>query len=324
MFKIFQMEMHKIIMVLINYSIIHFRIIIIIIQFLITKQIIIGIITKIIKIKIIMLYLIGIGLGDERDITVRGLEYVKKCSKIYLEGYTSILMVNKEKLEEFYGKEIIVADREKVESDADEIIDSSETQDVALLVVGDPMAATTHSDIVVRTKKRGIPVRIVPNASIMNAVGATGLQLYRFGHTVSLVFFEGSWRPDSFYDKIAQNRKLGLHTLCLLDIKVKEQSLENLAKGRKIYEPPRYMSVNTAIEQLLEIEEKRQEKVYTPDTMCVGVARMGTDTEQMIAGTMQQLRSVDFGPPLHSLVICGDLHELETEYLDFIQVDPKQ
>lgn len=45
-----------------------------------------------------MLYLIGLGLGDVKDITVKGLEIVKKAHKIYLEAYTSILMENKEKL----------------------------------------------------------------------------------------------------------------------------------------------------------------------------------------------------------------------------------
>jgi diphthine synthase len=94
----------------------------------------------------------------------------------------------------------------------------------------------------------------------MNAIGCCGLQLYSYGQSVSIVFFTPNWRPDSFYDKIKQNRDMGLHTLCLLDIKVKEQSIENLARGRKIYEPPRFMTVNQAVEQLLEIEEKRQEK----------------------------------------------------------------
>jgi len=46
---------------------------------------------------------------------------------------------------------------------------------------------------------------------------------------------------DSFYDKIAANRKLGLHTLCLLDIKVKEPNLEALCRGKTIYEPPRWV-----------------------------------------------------------------------------------
>ena len=94
----------------------------------------------------------------------------------------------------------------------------------------------------------------------MNAVASTGLQLYHFGETVSIVFFTDKWKPDSFYNKIKSNKERGQHTLCLLDIKVKEQSEENLLRRKKIYEPPRFMSVNVCIEQLLEIESIRNEK----------------------------------------------------------------
>lgn len=45
-----------------------------------------------------MLYLVGLGLADEKDITVRGLEVVKAASRVYLEAYTSILLIEKEKL----------------------------------------------------------------------------------------------------------------------------------------------------------------------------------------------------------------------------------
>lgn len=76
--------------------------------------------------------------------------------------------------------------------------------------------ATTHTDLVVRAKKLGVEVKVVHNASVMNAVGVCGLQLYRYGETVSLPFFTDTWRPDSFYEKIERNRMLGLHTLCLL------------------------------------------------------------------------------------------------------------
>ena len=64
-----------------------------------------------------------------------------------------------------------------------------------------------------------------------------------------------------------ENRKIGLHTLLLLDIKVKEQSIENMARGRLIYEPPRYMDIATAAQQLLEIESIRQEQAYTQHTV---------------------------------------------------------
>jgi diphthine synthase len=94
----------------------------------------------------------------------------------------------------------------------------------------------------------------------MNAIGACGLQLYNFGQTVSMVFFQENWRPSSFYDRVKENRNIGLHTLVLLDIKVKEQSWENLARGRKVYEPPRYMTVAQCAQQMLETEEERGEK----------------------------------------------------------------
>lgn len=90
--------------------------------------------------------------------------------------------------------------------------------------------ATTHSDLIIRAKERGIDVKVIHNASVMNAVGCCGLQLYNYGQTVSIVFFTDTWRPDSFYDKIKINRTNGFHTLCLLDIKVKEQSIENMAR----------------------------------------------------------------------------------------------
>ncbi|RKP06486.1 diphthine synthase [Thamnocephalis sphaerospora] len=271
-----------------------------------------------------MLYFIGLGLGDERDVSVRGLEVIKRCERVYLEAYTSVLMgsADPSRLEEFYGRKVIVADREMVESESDAILAGAQEVDVAFLVVGDPYGATTHSDLALRAAELNIPTKTIHNASIMNAVGACGLQLYNFGQTISLVFFTDSWRPDSFYPKVQENAQIGLHTLCLLDIKVKEPTLESLARGKKVYEPPRYMTVNQAVEQLLEVEENRQEKAYTADTIAVGVARLGSDTQLMRAGTLAQLRDVDFGAPLHSLVLVGSrLHLLEADALRQIAVD---
>ncbi|XP_024426210.1 diphthine methyl ester synthase isoform X1 [Desmodus rotundus] len=272
-----------------------------------------------------MLYLIGLGLGDAKDITVKGLEVVRRCSRVYLEAYTSVLTVGKEALEEFYGRELILADREEVEQEADGILKDADTSDVAFLVVGDPFGATTHSDLVLRATKLGIPYRVVHNASIMNAVGCCGLQLYRFGETVSIVFWTDTWKPESFFDKVKRNRQNGMHTLCLLDIRVKEQSLENLIKGRKIYEPARYMTVNQAAWQLLEIVENQrargEEPALTEDTLCVGLARVGAEDQRIAAGTLQQMCTVDLGGPLHSLIITGgSLHPLETEMLSLFPV----
>jgi diphthine methyl ester synthase len=109
-----------------------------------------------------------------------------------------------------------------------------------------------------------------------------------------------------------------------VDIKVKEQSLENLARGRKIYEPPRYMSISTACQQLLEIEEEQGQGICAPNTLAVGLARVGADDETIIAGTLEELQHVDFGEPLHSLIIVGKhIHEVEVEYLRGFIVNEK-
>ncbi|EPE31423.1 Tetrapyrrole methylase [Glarea lozoyensis ATCC 20868] len=268
-----------------------------------------------------MLYLVGLGLSDETDITVKGLEIVKKASRVYLEAYTSILLVEKEILEKYYGREVILADREMVESSSDDILHDAQNVDVAFLVVGDPFGATTHTDLVLRARTLQIPIQTIPNASIMSAIGSTGLQLYNFGQTVSMVFFTETWKPASFHDRIRENRDIGLHTLVLLDIKVKEQSLENMARGRMIYEPPRYMTVGQCAQQMLEVEEIKSAEgegagVYGPESLAVGAARVGGRTEKFVSGTLKELCDADdvLGGPLHSLVLLGRrTHELESE-----------
>ena len=138
-----------------------------------------------------------------------------------------------------------------------------------------------------------------------------------------MVFFLPSWRPASFYDRIRENVSIGLHTLVLLDIKVKEPSLENLARGRKIYEPPRFMTAAQCAAQMLEIEEEvKKEGVYSRESLAVGVARVGAKDQKIVAGTLEQLCEADLGKPLHSLVLLGKrTHDLEREFLQEFAVD---
>jgi diphthine methyl ester synthase len=131
-----------------------------------------------------------------------------------------------------------------------------------------------------------------------------------------MVFFTETWKPASFYDRIRENASIGLHTLLLLDIKVKEQSLENMARGRKVYEPPRYMSVSQCARQMLEVAEDKRDGVYAEDSLAIGCARVGADDQQFACGTLKELCDVDVGLPLHSLVLLGRrAHELEKDYV---------
>lgn len=155
----------------------------------------------------------------------------------------------------------------------------------------------------------------------MNAIGCAGLQLYQYGETVSIPYWTESWKPDSFYDKMKANRDHGLHTLCLLDIKVKEPTLESLMKKKREYMPPKFMSVSEAADQLLQIlESKRQQGdeslAYDEDTMFVGLARVGHDSQIIVACSLKEMKNCDLGPPLHSLILpIKDLHPIEKEYL---------
>ena len=271
-----------------------------------------------------VLYLIGLGLCNEKDITVKGLEYIKQSDYIYMEFYTSILGIDSTKLEEYYGKKIILADREMIEIGFDkEILEKAKSSKVSLLVVGDPFSATTHIDLYLRCIHEGVKVEVVNNASILNSIGITGLSLYRFGETVSIPFFTEKWRPYSFYDKICRNYKNDLHTLILLDIKVKEISEENLAKGKKIYEKPRFMTVNQALEELLEASEKSEivlenKGLINEDNLCYGVARIGSENQIIKAGKIKDIIKYDFGKPLHSVVLCAKtLSSIEKEVVEF-------
>jgi diphthine synthase len=261
------------------------------------------------------LAIISLGLYDEKDITVRGLEFVKESEYIYLEYYTSVLHIDKKKLEEFFGKKIILASRTMVEGDDNEILQHAKDSSVAFLVVGDAFSATTHSDLYLRAKELDIQTTVVGNASILTAIGETGLQLYKFGKTTSMVFFEPDWKPQTAYDVIKMNTTNGLHTLCLLDIKVAEPTKQDLANENYVPQQPRFMTIKQGLEQLKEIELERGDNVINTDTKVVGVARLGQPDQIIKFGSIDDVLNFDFGGPLHSLIVCGNLHFHEEDVL---------
>lgn len=246
------------------------------------------------------LYLIGIGLSDEKDISVRGLELVKRCDKIYLENYTSVLECDVSKLVKFYGKKIVLANREMVES-GEEIIKEALKKDVALLIVGSPLMATTHTSLVLEAGKLGVLVKVVNNASVFDAVGITGLQLYKFGQIASIPFFEEFIELETPYTILKENMKIGLHTLFLLDLNPSSE---------------RFMTVNDSIEILLKIEKREKRGVFSEDSLCIGCARLGSDDFMVKVGKAKELMGFDFGKPPHCLIIPGKMHFMEEEVLE--------
>ena len=247
---------------------------------------------------------IGLGLYDEKDISLKGLEEIKKCEKVYAEFYTAKLVgSNVKKIEKTIEKKIEILNREQTEK-GDVIINAAENYDVAFLTAGDPMTATTHVDLRIRAVKKGIETHVIHGSSIVTAVsGLLGLQNYKFGRTTTLAYPEGDYFPTSPYDVIKVNKKIGLHTLILLDIQA----------GKK-----KYMTSNEGLQLLLELEDKVGGHVLSKDTVACVVAQAGSKKPIVRADAIENLIKMDFGPPLHSLVIPGKLHFMEIEAIQIL------
>ncbi|HET7323410.1 MAG TPA: diphthine synthase [Halococcus sp.] len=241
-----------------------------------------------------MLTFIGLGLYDERSITIEGRDALREADRVFAEFYTSTFVgITVEDLEAYHNTEIEIRDRAGVEQHPEPILDTATETDVAFLVAGDPMVSTTHTDLRLRAHERGIDTRIVHGTTAQAAASSlTGLQNYRFGKATTIPFaYNDSDVPESVLDTIRENRERGLHTLCYLDIKAAED---------------RYMTASTAARRLApELGE----------LLAVVVARAGSPDPLVVADRLSALTEQEFGGPLHLLVVPGDLHHLEREAL---------
>jgi diphthine synthase len=231
---------------------------------------------------------IGMGLGDERDLSRRAIEHLKRSVRIFAEEYTAILAEGSlERLEAELGREVERLDRVLLERQTPVLEALRQDGTVSLLVTGDPFAATTHVALRVAAESAGHSWVYLPNASIHTAAASfLGLMHYRFGRTVSLPLPEPGFTPRSFIDGIEANLAQGLHTLVLLDLRP--------AEGM-------FLTGDVALKLLLERDESRA--VCSPSREVAVVARVGTDRPSAWVGTMAELTGVDFGPPLHSVIV---------------------
>jgi diphthine synthase len=242
-----------------------------------------------------MLYIIGLGL-NEKGISLEGLEAIKKCSKLYLENYTVNFPYSSEELEKVInsqlrlhdtsltsakslGKKIINATREVVESN--ELIKEAKKGDIALLVYGSPLTATTHITLIEEAKKEKVKYEIIYNASVLDAIAETGLQLYKFGKIASIPNFEAN----SFAEIVKDNQKINAHSLILVDIG---------------------MNFEDAI--------RRIEKVAGKSKIVV-CSMLGTRKKKIFYGEIDKLKNKKIEAPF-CMVIPSKLHFVEEEVLE--------
>ena len=253
---------------------------------------------------------IGLGLHDETGISLHGLEEVKTADTAFIELYTSLMPeFSVKRFEQISGRTLHVVSRKELEEENGEaLLEAARKGKVALLVPGDPLIATTHIALRIQAEKLGIKTRIVHGASILSAViGLSGLHNYKFGKSVTIPFPDKTLH-ETPYNVIEQNKKLGLHTLCLLDIDAENK---------------RYLSIHKSFEILREIEEKRKKEIVKMDTLAVGIARAGSNNPTVKAGSVEKLLRDDFGKPPYSIIFPSELHFMEAEALIFLADAPE-
>ena len=234
-----------------------------------------------------MLYLVGLGL-NEKGITLEGLEAIKKCKKIYLESYTVEFPYDIKKLEKVIGKKIIKLGRADVESD--KLVKEAKKENIALLVYGSPIFATTHVSLLMDCEKNKIKTSIVYSASVFDAIAQTGLQLYKFGRIISMPKWEKNFEPDSFLESVKQNYSINTHSLVLVDIG---------------------FSFNKALEQLEKASEKRGIKLEK----ILVCSAMGTSNAKMFYGKISELKDKRIISP-YCFIIPGEMHFIEKEMVE--------
>ena len=247
------------------------------------------------------LVFVGLGLEDENGISIQGLKEVKSAENVFIELYTNLMpnfSLNNFKITS--GKQPYILLRHELEEENGKIIlNAAEKGKTVFLVPGDPLIATTHITLRLEAEKRKIQTRIIHGTSIISAImGLSGLHNYKFGKTVTIPLpYNLSETP---YNVIIQNKKNELHTLCLLDINKKKEQ---------------FLSINDALKLLLDIEQKRKQKIITPNTIAVGLARVGSSSQILKADRIKYLLDFNFGGPPQSLIFPGKLHFMEAEAL---------
>jgi diphthine synthase len=251
-----------------------------------------------------MLTFVGLGLYDERSITVEGREAVADADRVFAEFYTSKLAgATVEELSTYHGVEIEVRDRPGVEEHPEPILEAAAEGDAVFLTAGDPMISTTHVDLRLRAAEREIDTHVVHGTTAGAAAASlTGLQNYRFGKATTLPFpyaHGGEGVPGSVLGTIRENRDRGLHTLVYLDIKI------GIGPAGRDPSHEEYMTADRAAALLAE----------DLDAVGVAVARAGGPDPAVAADRLPSLADRSFGEPLHLLVIPGDLHVVEHDAL---------
>ncbi|HYY41008.1 MAG TPA: diphthine synthase, partial [Nitrososphaera sp.] len=250
-----------------------------------------------------MLWFVGTGINGYRGLSIAALDVLRKCDIVYIERFTSSLSeIDIQGLNSLLQMQTKPVKRWFVE-DGREILEAARTKDVALVTYGDPLIATTHSELRLRAVKNSIKSAILHSASgIASIIGESGLHVYKFGRMITMTSELHS--AVTVYNTIFQNLLAGSHTLILTEYSHNDESKE-----------PFFLEPSSVFKMLLDAEQTHKHEIFSDDTFAVVASRVGMQDQKITSGKVKSLMGRDFGNGPHSLIITGALHFTETEAL---------
>jgi len=222
-----------------------------------------------------MLFLIGMGL-EVGDISQRATDVLRRCNNVLIDPYT-----NKcdERcigyIEKLSGKTAQLLERSDLEENAIKIVLEAASKDIALLVSGDPLIATTHHTILDLAAKNRVKTEVFHASSIFSAaIGVSGLDIYKFGPVTTIPFWSSKYKPTSFIDVINNNLKNAEHTLILLDYNYKDKKA---------------MDLEYAIDHLKTAQEEKGYNIISGETRLLVLGNVGKGDELIIYSKVSNL-----------------------------------
>lgn len=245
-----------------------------------------------------MLYLIGIGL-NKKDFPIGAVDLCRAC-EAYIDRYTTF--VDEERMSyitSLIEKRPVELGRAQMEEELPELLAEARDKDIALLIGGDPLVATTHKIIFIEAKKAGVKVEVKHASSILSAIiGESGLDFYRFGAICTVSRWTTNYTPTSFYETIKRNMDNNLHSIVLLD-----------------YDPVRNSSLET--KEAIRIMEAAEAQ-YKGDLINKGRAlfimhKIALDDQQKLLTTIGEAKRLTFPSGPTAFVIPANLSDIEKE-----------
>jgi diphthine synthase len=252
-----------------------------------------------------MLWFVGTGINGYMGLSIAARDVLNKCDIVYVERFTSALSAD-----DLLGlNSIVEMDLKPVQrwfvEDGREILEAARTKDVALVTYGDPLIATTHSELRSRAAKKSIKTAVLHAASgIGSTIGEAGLHVYKFGRIVTMMSELHS--ALSVYNTIFENLLAGSHTLILT-----EYSYNNNDESKEPY----FLDPSSVFRRLLDEERDQKHQIFSHDTFVVVASRVGMQDQKISSGKVKSLMGRHFGNGPHSVIVTGALHFTETEAL---------